>query len=487
MLNNSLKAISIKTVVLTIVSLTACASHANTSYKKVVVNLEESSSKACLNIVNGNPTEVLDDIMAMSSQNAQVKSQIDLINSSQYTLKSAKQYYVPKLVTSGSYAYYSVPTSEKILESGQYVITKTTPNYQEGTPSITLNQNILNLSQQSLISSNFYQVKVQKYQTQSQAQSNALSAAQLYVSLIQNYNTMLSIEKVVKSYKEQYEATFKLKKAGEASLVDLLSAKAQVELYQQQVIQYKSAFVTSKANLQTLLNGKICNIESVAYLQFPSINAVPLQTSSSIQEAIKISPLINTYKSSINSSQSLSQYYKRTYLPSFSIQAGMSGTYELGDLAGTGNTNSEYYLSSSPYAQISFSWTIYDGGSNISLARSQVENAKSSQNLLTQSKIQLENSIQSYQLNDELNVESLQKASSQLKINEALTKLVSIGYKAGYLTYLNFQVQAGTLYSSYLSLFSTKSTLLNNRLQYSSLMLFKDFDKTYKSLSQFLK
>lgn len=485
MSKNRIRGSSAKYVFITLVTLINTPSHGIPYHNKATSNSENIGTKPCINIADDDSTLALDEIMTRASRNAQINSLQNLVNSSEYTLKSSKQYYVPKLITSGSYAYYSVPTSEKIIESGEYITTKTSPKYQESAPSITLNQNIFNLSQQSLILSNLYQVKVQKYQTQSQAQSNALSAAQLYISLIQNYNTMLSVEKVVKSYKEQYEATFKLKKAGEASLVDLLSAKAQVELYQQQVLQYKSAFVTAKANLQTAVNGQICDMSSKNYLQFPSVNAVSDQTNLTIEEATSTSPLINTYKSSAKSSLSLSQYYKRSYLPSFSVQAGMSGTYEWGNISGTSSTTSEYYLSSSPYAQLSFNWTIYDGGSNISLANSQIESAKSSENLINQTKISLENQIKSYQQNDGINEQVLQKAASQLKINEKLTSLVSIGYKAGYLTYLNFQVQAGTLYNSYLGLFSAKTALLNNRLQYSSLLLFKEFGKTYNSLMKF--
>jgi outer membrane protein TolC len=147
-----------------------------------------------------------------------------------------------------------------------------------------------------------------------------------------------------------------------------------------------------------------------------------------------------------------------------------------------GNNSNQYYLGSELYGQLTFSWTIFDGGSNKSLAESQAETSKYNENLFKQSVIQLINNIQNNYQSDKLNTESLIKASSQLKINQSLTDLVSIGYRAGYMTYLNFQVQASSLYTAYSNLFSTQSTLVNNRLAFYSLYLFKDFEKTYSSL-----
>jgi outer membrane protein TolC len=440
----------------------------------------------CLTIDSKNAEITLDEIMFKSTKNFQVSSLIDQVSASRYVLKSSKQYYVPKLVATGNFAYYSSPTSQKILESGSFVTSNYSPKYTESTPSITFNQNLFNLSQQSLIASNFYQTKFQQYQSQSQAQANALNSAQLYNTIIQDYNIVLSVAKVVKSYKEQYEATFKLQKAGEASLIDLLSAKAQVELYQQELLQYQSNLVTSIASLESLINQRVCKFTSRSYIPFPEISQIPVQNEAITSQALLISPLNNNYKYSKKSSLSLAQYYNRTYLPSFSIQAGMSGTYEWGNIAGTGNTSSEYFLNSEPYAQLSFSWTLFDGGSNLSLAKSQLADANSSENLLKQNTFSILSNLKSYKDNDDINIQSLSKASFQLKLNEKLTHLVSVGYKAGYLTYLNFQVQAGTLYNSYLNLFGTKSALYNNRLQYASLFLFKDFQKTYASLLDLL-
>ena len=207
-----------------------------------------------------------------------------------------------------------------------------------------------------------------------------------------------------------------------------------------------------------------------------------MPSESLIKEAIELSPTLNAYIASARSSRFQAQYYQRNYLPSFSAQIGYSGTYENGNLAGLGNNNNQYYLGSELYGQLTFSWTIFDGGANNSLSASQLETSKYNNNLFKQSAIQLINNIQNNYQSDKLNTESLNKASSQLKINQSLTDLVSIGYRAGYMTYLNFQVQASSLYTAYQNLFSTQSTLLNNRLAFYSLYLFKDFEKTYNSL-----
>ena len=173
-------------------------------------------------------------------------------------------------------------------------------------------------------------------------------------------------------------------------------------------------------------------------------------------------------------------------MPNFSAQLGYSGTYENGNIPGVGQNNSQYYLGSELYAQISFNWTIYDGGSNQSLAMSQRKTSEYNQKLYEQGATLIANNIKNYYETDQINTSSLVKATSQLKINKSLTDLVSIGYRAGYMTYLNFQVQASALYSSYLNLFTTQATLNNNRLAYYSLYLFKDFKKTGTSLQKLL-
>ena len=162
----------------------------------------------------------------------------------------------------------------------------------------------------------------------------------------------------------------------------------------------------------------------------------------------------------------------------------MTGTYQFGNITGVGPASNEYSISTSPFVQLSVKWMIFDGGTNLSLAKAQIETSKSNQKLIQQTSLQIQNSIQSFYRNDILNISSLEKATSQLKINEKLINLVSIGYRAGYLTYLNFQVQASTLYTSYLNFFGIEASMLNNRLQYYSLFLFRGFDKTYKSLQE---
>ena len=438
----------------------------------------------CLDIAGQNPNAVLDDVMAESTQNAQVQSFIALIEASKYVLRSTKQYYVPQVIVGGSYAYFNVTDHTRFLERRRYFVGKSYPNYLESTPSVTINQNLFNPSQQSLISSNYFQVSAQRYQTVAQAQANAISASQLYNSIIQNYNTALSIQKLIAAYTQQYENTFSLRKAGEASLIDLLSAKAQLQLYQQQLLQTRGLIETAVANLETLLNRRICQLNSSSFLSFPKLDKLPDVSESAELEAINLSPTVNSFKAISDSAESLAQSYRLSYLPNLSAQLGMTGTYQFGNINGEGAASNEYDLSTSPFVQLSVKWIMFDGGTNLSLAKAQIETSKSNQKLIQQTALQIQNNIQSFSLNDNLNISSLEKATSQLKINEKLIDLVSIGYRAGYLTYLNFQVQASTLYTSYLNFFSTEASLLNNRLQYYSLFLFSGFDKTYRSLQE---
>ena len=443
-------------------------------------------SSQCLEINNTDPNEGMDNAMNESTMNYQVGAFIKLIESSEYALKSNKQYYVPKLGASGSSAYTSTSTSEKLFENGNYVNSYSVPAYLENTPTVVINQNILNLAQQSLITSSAFQVKTQKLQTLAQAQSNANNAAQLYNTIIQYYNSAVAIETIIQVYRTQYENTLKLKKAGEASLIDLLSAKSQLELYQQQLLQTKSSMQSAITNLETITNKNVCKLKIKDFIPFPSIKEISSPNDTTIKEAISLSPTLNTYQSTKNTSLAQAQYYDRSYLPNFSAQLGYSGTYENGNIPGVGQNNSQYYLGSELYAQISFNWTIYDGGSNQSLAMSQRKTSEYNQKLYEQGASLIANNIKNYYETDQIHTRSLVKATSQLKINKSLTDLVSIGYRAGYMTYLNFQVQASALYSSYLNLFTTQATLNNNRLAYYSLYLFKDFKKTGTSLQKLL-
>jgi len=440
----------------------------------------------CLKIKNTDQNEGMDNAMNESTKNYQVAALSELVKASEYVLRSNKQYYIPKLAVGGSSAYTSTSTSEKLFENGNYVNSYSVPAYFQNTPSAVINQNLLNLAQQSLITSNTFQLESQRSQTLAQAQSNAINAAQLYNSIIQYYNSAVSIKTIIQVYRTQYENTLKLKKAGEASLIDLLSAKSQLELYEQQLLQTKSSMQSAITSLETITNKAVCKLDIGDFIQFPSIKEISLPNETTVNEAISLSPTLNTYQSTKNSSLAQAQYYDRSYLPSFSAQLGYSGTYENGNIPGVGTNNSQYYLGSELYAQISFNWTIYDGGSNQSLAMSQRKTSEYNQKLYEQGATVIANNIKNYYETDQINTSSLVKATSQLKINKSLTDLVSIGYKAGYMTYLNFQVQASALYSSYINLFTTQATLNNNRLAYYSLYLFKEFKKTGNSLQKLL-
>lgn len=438
----------------------------------------------CLNIAGQNPKEALDEVMAESTQNIQVQSFIDLIEASKYVLRSTKQYYVPQVIIGGSVAYYNLTDNTRFLEGQEYSIANSYPSYLENTPYATINQNLFNPSQQSLISSNYFQISSQRYQAVEQAQANALSASQLYNSIIQNFNTALSIQKLISAYTQQYKNTVILRKAGEASLIDLFSAKAQLELYQQELLQTRALIETATANLETLLNRRVCQLNSSSFLTFPTLDRLQNVSESTVLEAINLSPTVNNFKAVSDTAESLAQSYRLSYLPNLSAQLGMTGTYQFGNITGARTASNEYDLSTSPFVQLSLKWMMFDGGTNLSLAKAQIETSKSNRKLIQQTSLQIENNIQSFYRNDVLNISSLEKATSQLKINEKLIDLVSIGSRAGYLTYLNFQVQASTLYTSYLNFFSTEASLLNNRLQYYSLFLFSGLNKTYRSLQK---
>ena len=465
-------------LILCIILINACLP----AMSETTVNASANNISKCKRLDGPNPNVTLDELMQLSTQNKQVQALYNLVEADKYVLKSNKQYFLPKIIASGTLAYSSTSTSSKVLEGDSYVSSYYVPRFIENTPGVVINQNVLNLAQQSQIASSSYQLVAQKNQTLAQAQSNALSSAQLYSSLLQYYNTAIAIKSIIKGYEIQYKNTLKLKKAGEASLIDLLSAKSQLELYQQELLQTKTSITTAISSLETLINTQVCPFNIERFASFPSLKEIPLPSESMINNAIELSPTLNAYKASASSSRYQAQYYQRNYLPSFSAQIGYSGTYENGNLAGVGNNSNQYYLGSELYGQLTFSWTIFDGGSNKSLAESQAETSKYNENLFKQSVIQLINNIQNNYQSDKLNTESLIKASSQLKINQSLTDLVSIGYRAGYMTYLNFQVQASSLYTAYSNLFSTQSTLVNNRLAFYSLYLFKDFEKTYSSL-----
>lgn len=434
---------------------------------------------------NSDYFDTLDGIMSISLANFQIKSQMKLIDVSRYILNSSVQYFYPKLVASTTSTYYESPTNSYTYSGTQYYKSLSTPRYFEYYSSITFNQNLLNLSQLSYIASQKENVKQQERITLRQLQSNALQASQLYNNIVQNYNTYLSTKKIAESYKIQAAANKLLYIKGEASLVDLLSAQSQQQLYEQQLLQTNSTLYTSIASLASLLNKRICNLTQPSYLGYPVTSELAHFSQSSLSEAIIISPNLNALKSSSKSSQELANYYKRSYIPSISAQAGMSGTYSRGNISGIGNQLNQYSNNTEPFVQLSLNWTIYDGGTNWSQAESQLATAKSFALQYDQGVEQLVNNYKSYIQIDSLNKQALQKAQSQLGTNIKLTNLIDIGYKSGVMTYLNYQVQATTLFNAYINYFSTQASLLNNRLQYYSLYLFRNFPKTSSVFSSF--
>ena len=319
-----------------------------------------SNKGQCISIEEGVPLVVMDQLMAKAASNLQIQSLKDLVKASQYTLTSSKQYYSPKLIGTANYAFYSSPATSLIYQQGQYSQSSTNSKYGESTPSLTLNQNIVNLAQQSLISSNYFQVDSSKSQTLSQAQGNALSTSQVFTSIVQNYNTLLSIRKIIDAYTKQAANTQKAYSKGEASKIDVISANSQLQLYQQQYLQTQTQIVSLVANLETLVNERVCPPKTNSYLQFPKLDKINPISEETINQAIAIAPSLRNIKASKNIAQSLAQYYRRTYLPTLSAQAGVSSTYQNGNISGIGNATNQYYYNTAPYIQLSINWTMYD-------------------------------------------------------------------------------------------------------------------------------
>jgi outer membrane protein TolC len=436
----------------------------------------------CYSLEKEKPNQVLDRIMSEAAMNKQIQSLKEIANANKYVLRSSKQYFLPQLVGSANYAYYMSPAQALYYQQGGYVTSLVNSSYGESTPSLTLNQNIISLAQQAKISSNTFLLYGSQLQALNQAQGNALSASQALVTIIQNYNTILSIQKIISSYKQQAYNTLKSYQKGEASKIDVLSANSQVDTYEQELLQTKAQLVTQLSNLETLINFQICPLKSKTFLDFPILEKINEITNKKVAEAIRISPNLRNIEASAKSSQSLAQYYRNTYLPSLSVQFGMSGTYQKGNISGIGNVNNQYYYNTEPYVQLTINWSLFDGGTNLSLAKSQDLTAQSNVDNYQQQEIQLANNIKSFYTNDTLNAGALEKSKSQLSMNETLSRLVDIGYKAGVLTYLNFQVQASTLYNAYINYFGAESALLTNRLQYYSLFLFRGLSRTYSVL-----
>ena len=244
-------------------------------------------------------------------------------------------------------------------------------------PGVSLTWTFFDLSRQSLIESGFYALKQQQYLYAATVRDQFLSVQQSYYNLqgssliIQYYFPLY--ENLIKQYsilKEQFAS-------GLIDIVTLSQTRSQLYLTLNQLIGYYNSLFDSSSNLSRNI-GVSPDILFTPDSKLARTGDWNLSLQNSLISAEKSREEISAAMSAVKSSNQFSRYYIAQYLPTFSLYGSYSVNNNWGNSSSknyynkdspaeyTSNTSTPYSYNTRSIASIglSFSWSIFDGGSN---------------------------------------------------------------------------------------------------------------------------
>ena len=259
-------------------------------------------------------------------------------------------------------------------------------------PGISLTWDFFDLSRQPLIESGFQSLKQQQYLYAATVRDQLLSVQQSYYNLqgssliIQYYFPLY--ENLLKQYsilKEQFSS-------GLIDIVTLSQTRSQLYLTLNQLIGFYNDLFDSSFNLSSNI-GTSPDILFTPNSKLTRTGIWNLSLKNSLISAEKSREEISAAMSAVKASKKFSRYYLAQYLPIFSLY----GSYSINN--NWGNSSSKnYYSQGSPleYSSttstpntyntaeiaaigLTFSWSIFDGGSNY--LNSKRQDALAEQNL----------------------------------------------------------------------------------------------------------
>lgn len=405
--------------------------------------------------------------------------------------QASQRYFIPTILINygGSFNY----NPEIGVLAGDSNSSSINPSYISNEPTLLINWNFMNLSQQSLVSSREYAFKSAKYSTAAEMLLSVASGINSYISLIQSANLVRTSWMVLTSVKQQVTSITALRKAGQRSLIDEISMKQQYDTYMNSYLTNLSNVEANIQSINTLTSLPICKRPSNLRefeATYEQLALKPLEDNlESVSKILWNNPsylaLLQSEKSAFFQAKSL----MRTYLPTFSISAYSSLVAEKGDILGLSSANQGQQISNAytNYVMISGNWTLYDGGQNYAAAEASFSTAEG---LNASAKQILQSVVQTYKyaiINDKILKKNISVAKSSIKDAIRVSGMVEIAYKAGFRTYLDLQTSAQNTFVAMSTKATIESNFAANYFQAQQVIAYPVLPKTSNIIGVFLR
>ena len=338
----------------------------------------------------------LDEVLNIS-----LEKNLDIANSN-YSLKESEEGYIqsksnfiPKLDLA-----YSYNNRDEIIVGAQIK--------EDSTASATISYNLFNgLKDISNLNSAEYLKNASRYYLNAIKQDILLNTKISYINYLNKRKNLQTQEDAYKLFEKQYSDARNQLEQGLISRNDLLKVEINLLDSKQNVVQAKSDLDISKYELSNILGGYDLSNENIEELNEIDLKSFDVQVSD-LENRSEIKAL----ELSLKSTKELSLGSKSSFYPkvdtSFSV-------YKYGDDESIGGRTS--YPDNQEVINVTASWNLYNGQSDISEVRKKSIQVKKA--VIALEKMRLDIKLQYQNALAQLNVSKLNYETSKLALNQA--------------------------------------------------------------------
>jgi outer membrane protein TolC len=324
------------------------------SYQQI---LDNSSKALSLN----------DALLLTFNNNPNLKYYKSLVESQYYQLYGSKLLWMPTL------SFYNAETpsfgrlvSKTVSTSDDKTFTSNN-SYSYLSPGAQINWNFIMPTRNSYINYNKKQLESSQFIYLTSVRNQLLTVQTAYYQVQANYKLIQQYNKIYNIELRQLKLIQERFKDRVVDLGSLGQTKSQFYLTLSQLIAYYNQYFSSVSTLASAI-GIDDNTLILPSSELTKTGVWPFSLQDSLSNGLKFREEIKSNLSLAEAYGFNSQYYLRTYLPVLSL----TGIAYYSKLSGESqNTNGNASTTSSSIG-LNFSWTLFDGGVNYQLSRSQL-------------------------------------------------------------------------------------------------------------------
>jgi len=425
----------IKTMKLRRLAAVALAGYATLPSMVYAQNMSKDiagGSQMSIHSDQGKPWSLKDCLDYAMENNIQVKKTKVSAEQGEVNLQQQKAQLLPSLSfsTNHSMGYRPFQQSTAIVQNGQVTSTSNKTTYQ-GSYSVSANWTVwngginrMNIEAQEL-KNDIANLSIEQTELSLKEQ-----ITQLYISALYATDAWKVANQLCETAKKQYERAQQMQLQGQMSKADVAQLEAQYQSAEYDKVNCMTTIQNTRRQLKSLLQLDM-NSDFWVQDELPSDEAVTglIPDKNTVYEkALASRPEIKTAEMNVESAQLQERIAKAGYLPTISMNAGVSDSHYTGSNQGTGEQMKRNLNSS---LGLSVSVPIFDQRRN----KSAVENAKlqhtTSQLDLADQKNTLSSTIQDYWLNANNNQQRYLAAKSTLKSQQESYNLLNEQFNEG--------------------------------------------------------